>query len=40
MVSKLPYATAAERNDLWFIGNGIGMRWLSVNEDISVETLM
>ncbi|MBS0351870.1 MAG: DUF2442 domain-containing protein [Proteobacteria bacterium] len=37
---KLLDASEAERNEWRFIGNGIGIHWPSLNEDIAVETLM
>lgn len=37
---KLRDANEAERNEWRFIGNGIGIHWPSLDEDIAVETLM
>jgi hypothetical protein len=37
---RLRDATEQERNDWRFIGNGIGIHWPSLDEDIAVETLM
>ena len=37
---RLRDATEAERNDWRFIGNGIGIHWPNIDEDIAVETLM
>ena len=38
--SRLRDATDAERQDWRVIGNGIGVHWPKVDEDISVTTLM
>lgn len=37
---RLRDATEEERNNWRFIGNGIGIHWPSIDEDIAVETLM
>lgn len=37
---RLRDATDAERQDWRFIGNGIGVHWSKVDEDISVKALM
>jgi hypothetical protein len=37
---RLRDASEVERNDWRFIGNGIGVHWSSIDEDIAVETLM
>lgn len=37
---KLRDATDEERNDWRLIGNGIGVHWPKIDEDISVSTLM
>ena len=37
---KLRDATDIQRKDWRFIGNGVGVHWLSIDEDISVKTLM
>lgn len=37
---RLRDATDAERQDWRFIGNGIGVHWSKIDEDISVKTLM
>jgi hypothetical protein len=37
---RLRDATDAERQDWRVIGNGIGVHWPKVDEDISVKTLM
>lgn len=37
---KLRDATDAERKDWRFIGNGMGIHWSKIDEDISVRTLM
>lgn len=37
---KLRDATDAERNDWRFIGNGLGVHWSKIDEDISVKSLM
>ncbi len=37
---RLRDATEAERNNWQFIGNGIGINWPNIDEDIAVETLM
>lgn len=37
---RLREANDAERKNWRFIGNGIGVHWLSIDEDISVSTLM
>lgn len=37
---RLRDATEAERNDWRFIGNGQGVHWPAIDEDISVGTLM
>ena len=33
-------ATEGDRNDWRFIGNGIGVHWPKIDEDIAVNTLM
>ena len=37
---KLRDASEAERNKCRFIGDGIGIHWPSLDEDIAVETLI
>ena len=37
---RLLHATPAERSDWRLIGGGIGVHWPSVDEDISVESLL
>ena len=37
---KLRDATEAERKDWRFIGNGMGVHWSKIDEDISVRALM
>lgn len=37
---KLRDASETERNEWRFIGSGIGIHWPSLDEDISVRTLM
>ena len=37
---RLRDASETERNEWRFIGNGIGIHWPSLDEDISVRTLM
>jgi len=37
---RLQKATIQERNDWRLIGGGIGVHWESVDEDISVESLL
>jgi hypothetical protein len=37
---KLREANDAERNDWRFIGNGMGVHWPKIDEDISIRTLM
>ncbi|OGO91380.1 MAG: hypothetical protein A3F10_07535 [Coxiella sp. RIFCSPHIGHO2_12_FULL_42_15] len=37
---RLRDANAADRNKWRFIGNGIGVHWPSIDEDIAVSTLM
>ena len=37
---RLRDASEAERNNWRFIGNGIGVHWPSIDEDISVRTIM
>ena len=37
---RLRDASEAERNEWRFIGNGIGIHWPKLDEDISVRTLM
>jgi hypothetical protein len=37
---RLLEATPEQRNDWRFIGGGIGIHWESVDEDISVESLL
>ncbi len=37
---RLRDASDAERQDWRFIGNGIGVHWSKVDEDISVKVLM
>lgn len=37
---RLRNATAAERENFRFIGNGIGIHWEDVDEDISIESLL
>lgn len=37
---KLRDATDVERKDWRFIGNGIGVHWAKIDEDISVSSLM
>ena len=37
---RLRDASDAERQDWRFIGNGLGVHWLKVDEDISVKALM
>lgn len=37
---KLRDATDAERKDWRFIGNGMGVHWSKIDEDISVRALM
>lgn len=37
---RLRDATLDEREDWRFIGNGVGVHWPKIDEDISVKTLM
>lgn len=37
---KLRDASVKERNNWQLIGNGIGVHWSSIDEDIAVKTLM
>ncbi len=37
---KLRDASDKDRNDWRLIGNGIGVHWASIDEDIAVRTLM
>lgn len=37
---RLREANDAERNDWRFIGNGMGVHWPKIDEDISIRTLM
>ena len=37
---RLMHGTAAERNNWRFIGNGVGIHWPDLDEDISVENLL
>lgn len=37
---RLQNATENQRNDWRFIGGGVGIHWESVDEDISVESLL
>lgn len=37
---RLRDATDVERNDWRFIGNGLGVHWTRIDEDISVRALM
>lgn len=37
---RLRDATDAERQDWRFIGNGLGVHWIKIDEDISVRSLM
>jgi len=37
---RLRDATENERNDWRFIGNGLGVHWTKIDEDISVKSLM
>lgn len=37
---KLRDASDADRNDWRFIGNGIGVHWPKMDEDIAVSTLL
>lgn len=37
---RLRDASEADRNNWRFIGNGIGVHWPNVDEDIAVNTLM
>ncbi len=37
---RLRDATEVERKDWRFIGNGLGVHWSQIDEDISVRTLM
>jgi hypothetical protein len=37
---RLRDASEADRNNWRFIGNGIGVHWPNVDEDIAVSTLM
>lgn len=37
---RLRDATEAERSDWRFIGNGMGVHWSKIDEDISVRALM
>jgi hypothetical protein len=37
---RLRDATDSERQDWRFIGNGIGIHWSKIDEDISVKALM
>lgn len=37
---RLREANEAERNNWRFIGNGIGVHWPAIDEDISISTLM
>ena len=37
---KLRDATDTERKDWRFIGNGLGVHWIKIDEDISVRSLM
>ena len=37
---RLRDATETERNDWRFIGNGLGVYWTKIDEDISVKSLM
>lgn len=40
MVSKAARASKKDLNQWRFIGNGIGIHWESLDEDISVEGLL
>lgn len=37
---RLRDATEGDRNEWRFIGNGIGVHWPNIDEDIAVNTLM
>ncbi|OGT47126.1 MAG: hypothetical protein A3F17_02295 [Gammaproteobacteria bacterium RIFCSPHIGHO2_12_FULL_41_15] len=37
---RLRDASESERNDWRFIGNGIGVHWPKVDEDIAIKTIM
>ena len=37
---RLRDASESDRNDWRFIGNGIGVHWPKVDEDIAIKTLM
>ncbi len=37
---RLLHGTSAERNNWRFIGDGEGMHWMDLDEDISVENLI
>ena len=37
---RLMQATVAQRNDWRLIGGGVGIHWPSVDEDVSVESLL
>ena len=37
---RLAHGTREERNNWRFIGNGIGIHWPDIDEDISVENLL
>jgi hypothetical protein len=37
---RLAHATSAERNEWRFIGDGTGIHWPAIDEDISVENLL
>jgi hypothetical protein len=37
---RLESASAADRKDWYLIGGGLGIRWDSLDEDISVESLL
>ena len=37
---RLRDATDVERKDWRFIGNGLGVHWVKIDEDISVKALM
>jgi hypothetical protein len=37
---KLRDASETQRNDWRFIGNGIGVHWPTIDEDVAISTLM
>jgi hypothetical protein len=37
---RLVHSTAQERKRWWLIGNGVGIHWPDLDEDISVENLL